>query len=60
MFQSCQNGQLNPKKKDNGVKTCYCPAVPADITELNSFGISKMHQVYHSGAIIPDYVMNRD
>ena len=47
-------------KKDNGVKTGYCPAVPADITELNFPGISKMHQIYYTGAIISDYVMNRD
>lgn len=47
-------------KKDNGVKTGYCPAVPADITELNFPGIPKMHQMYYRGAIIPDYVMNRD
>jgi len=59
-FKAVKMANLTLKKKDNGVKTCYCPAVPADITELNSFRISKMHQVYHSGAIIPDYVMNRD
>jgi len=47
-------------KRNNGVETGYCPAVPADITELNFLGISKMHQMYYIGAIIPDYVMNRD
>jgi hypothetical protein len=47
-------------KKDNGVTRGYCPALPADITELNFPGISNIHQMYYTGAIIPDYAMNWD
>lgn len=47
-------------KKDNGVTRGYCPAVPAYITELNFPGISNIHQMEYTGAIIPDSVMNWD